>query len=276
MKKKQSIYSDELYSYNDLIKLDKATNLSKQSFWHYTTAETVKKILNGGTLQLSNLLSANDKHEKTTHNGNPLFVTCFCNSSSEKIPLWYLYSGIEGKGASIKFTPSVMLELIKSINTATLLYGENGAITLTSNTDFTVKYGWIYYRVSSNPKEINYKNQWYVLMDSDTPNIESCFIKDYPWEYEKEFRIVIEITNKNIHRYINDKSKISIKLPELTIHKLEVKLAPEFNTSNIELEKYKNKLKELGISSVTSSDLAIKMNLLERYHNELNIIERQQ
>ena len=70
----------------------------------------------------------NDLHEVELHNDEKdnIFVQCFCNSPNEKIPMWYLYGGITGKGASIGFTPGVMQAYIKSINHVTELIAEEG------------------------------------------------------------------------------------------------------------------------------------------------------
>ena len=48
----------------------------------------------------------NDLREADLHGAEKedIFVQCFCNSDTEKIPMWYLYGGIVGRGASIGFT----------------------------------------------------------------------------------------------------------------------------------------------------------------------------
>ena len=68
----------------------------------------------------------------------------------------YLYSGIDGKGAAIKFKPTVMSELLRSFFNKTMVYtlDDRG---LKLGVDYELKYGWVYYQNRSAKSRVKYK-----------------------------------------------------------------------------------------------------------------------
>lgn len=199
----------------------------------------------------------NDVDEANMHKNNEQRVHCFClcNSNTEKIPMWYLYSGISGQGASLGFTPATMIKFIKSIDRVTT---PDGDIILYKDKDFKLDYGWVFYRKSKASSKVMYKRKWYSLKDPEKFNRDNYFIKLYPWEYEKEFRIVIRNTTNQVY----DQLVLDI---EPIIEKLKIKLAPE-----IKVPHFKKMIPELtGFTNqyakkTLPSSLKINMNLFER------------
>ena len=252
------ITSNELLNKNCIVLPEKAKDFSNNSFWYYTCIDTADKILANKCIYVSNLVGMNDLDEAQLHEKDKEFVHCwcFCNSNTEKIPMWYLYSGITGQGVSLGFTPSVMLELIKSIHTVTT--PDKKTILYKDNNDFDLDYGWIFYQKKENPSSIMFKRKWYSLKDPQNFEKNNFFIKSYPWEYEKEFRIVIH--NKTGKPY--DKLVIDI---DSIYSKIKLKLAPELSNQT-----FNNMLPNLpGFASFFSniplqSNLSINMNLCER------------
>lgn len=223
------------------------------TFWHYTKLDTVDKILEGGELHLSCMSETNDTGEMKLHKDADMFnIICLCNSDSEKIPMWYLYSGVEGKGASIGFTPSTLMELIRSIKTAKTDGGEEWE----AGKDFDLMCGWVYYRKKEAPSQVKYKGKWYSVSDSDEFAKDNYFVKDYPWEYEKEFRIIA------INRTEKSASKVRIKIPDSVMKKLKIRLAPEMNDMSVIFEK--EGFKKYLDSRIFKSGLRISMGLLQR------------
>ena len=255
------ITADELKSKNDGLyericnETDKmsANKFATTTFWHYTKLDTVDKILEGGELHLSCMSETNDTGEKALHeDADMLNIICFCNSDSEKIPMWYLYSGIDGKGASIGFTPSTLMELIRSIKTAETDSGKKWK----KDDDFDLRCGWVYYRKKEPPSQVKYKGKWYSVSDSDEFARNNYFIKDYPWEYEKEFRIIA------INRREKSVSKVKIKIPDSVMKKLKIRLAPETNDKSAIFEK--KGFKKYLDSRILDSGLGISMGLLQK------------
>lgn len=251
------ITSNELLAMNCSLLPLKAKDFSDYSFWYYTSVKTANLILQNKCIHISNLTNMNDVDESKLHNEEKDFVhcLCLCNSNTEKIPMWYLYSGITGKGVALGLTPSVMLELIRSIDTVTNVEGN---VILKRDKDFILDCGWIFYRKIDNTSKVMFKRKWYSLTDPDRFEKDNYFIKSYPWEYEKEFRIVIH--NKTKIPY--DKLVINI---EDIYKKLKIKLAPEISNdlSNYLLPEL-NVLTSLSLKSVHKSNLGINMNLCKR------------
>ena len=118
-----TITPDELKGVNIPDLAGKAGAFSNYTFWQYTNVETICKILGGSCFWVNNISGMNDLREAELHGAKKedIFVQCFCNSDTEKIPMWYLYGGIVGRGASIGFTPAVMMNYIRSIKFVTEL-----------------------------------------------------------------------------------------------------------------------------------------------------------
>ena len=89
---------------------------SNYTFWNYTSIGNLNKILESGYFFASNLAIMNDKNEKELHlnNSESVHALCFCNSNTEKIPMWYLYSGITGKGCALGVTPAKMRDWLRT------------------------------------------------------------------------------------------------------------------------------------------------------------------
>lgn len=255
------ISSEELKGLNPSSVPENAKELANCSFCHYTSLDTLNKILESKSIHIGNIASMNDLDEVELHSKDKhkVYSLCFCNSNTEKIPMWYLYAGIAGQGASLEFTPSTMLKLLESIET--LETKETGRV-LKKDTDFEFRYGWVYYRKKGNPTEVKYRNKWYTIEDSAGFVKENYFVKSYPWEYEREFRILIIL-----HDTCNGE-RLVLKLPEKVQNNLKIKLAPEITP-----EKIKEMLPELkGISEylmdkLNHSKLIINMKLCERNFN---------
>lgn len=253
------ISSNDLITQNRCSPLVKAKDFSSVNFWYYTRLSTANKILENKYVYISNLSEMNDLDEAKLHNNTSKFVHCFCfcNSNSEKIPMWYLYSGISGMGASLGFTPATMIKLINSIETVST---PDGAVTLHKGKDFDLDFGWIFYRKVDQKDRVFYRNKWYSLKDPINFESNNYFIKSYPWEYEREFRIVIQNkTDTPYDRFVINLApvyeQIKLKLaPEIT-EETFIKLQPQLHGINKFLSK-----KPLPLHS----NLLINMNLFKR------------
>ena len=86
-----------------------------KKFCHYTSLDNARKIVNSGTIRLSKFSQMNDITESKKHSGQEkqIFSTCFCHSSARSIPMFYLYSGIDGKGCRLEFTAAKIREILK-------------------------------------------------------------------------------------------------------------------------------------------------------------------
>ena len=259
--------AEELFlrSQTEEILCSKAKDLGK-NFYHYTQANNVRKILHGDSkgnhfFFVRNISSMNDLNEAKLHqeNGNKIHSFCTCCSKHEKIPLWYLYSGICGNGARLGFTPGRMLSFLKSIQ---MVYPvEDGtvnyAVPLHRGEGFELQCGWVYYLMDGGNR-VMYRNKTYPITSVNLHILQKCyFVKDYPWEYEQEFRIVIQ-------------NQIAIPIPKEIISRLEIMSAPEQPFTSKDKEDFS--AMGIGADKIKESALGIHMNLL--CNNRDSILEQ--
>ena len=217
---------DELLSKNINLPLYELKKEIKADFWHYTDMQATLSIAENLELWFGKMSNCNDIIETELHKADADFIhiVSFCNSNTEQIPLWYLYSGLKGDGAALRLTPATMIKFLDSLETVKTSEGN----TLHRGKDFDLFYGWVYYIKHSDNCEkfsVKYKGEWNGYDDWNTFIDNNYFVKDYPWEYEKEFRIVIK--NKTKTSY----DRIIAKLPSVK-RGIDVKCAP--GAENIE------------------------------------------
>ncbi len=230
-------------------------------FCHYTSVEKLIKILENKTFRFSPITNANDIDEANLHkeDGKNIYTFCLCNSDTEKIPMWYLYAGITGKGARIRLTPGNMKNMISSIEKVKT----DSGIILQKGKDFNIEFGRIFYR-KNDLKTVKHKNTFYELEDYDNFNEDNYFIKNYSWEYEKEFRIIIKV--KNGEQY----DCLYAYIPDKVLDEFKIKFAPEMTKEEIRQTVENNRvLLDYLLSKFDYSELDIKMGLLNRFHDDI-------
>lgn len=243
---------------------ERISDFSDYSFRYYTTQKTLKSILNrdGAFFYISNYSEMNDLDEATLHSKekDKIHALCFSNTDNESIPMWYLYSGLLGKGACLRFTPGLMKEFIQSID---VVYPVKSDMTVDLSTklhigkDFEIKHGWVCYY--ENKKNFFYRNEWYrINNDVDDFFRNNYFLKRYPWYYEREYRIVIINKTQNVYK----KLAIPFRDNVLSSKKLSIILAPESLSTD------ENIWVERGFIT-KKSDMNISMSLLARNRDEI-------
>jgi hypothetical protein len=174
----ESISVNELLMKNEINWNDNVKNIAGQPFCYYTSVKALDKILKSEYIYLNSICNMNDISEYNLHkrNAKNVFIFCLCNSESEKIPMWYLYGGILGNGARIKFTPGVLRDLHNAIK---FVYPVNGNVVdentpLKIGEDFELRCGWVYYQKSD--RSIKYRQKWYVADNDDLFVEDNYFI----------------------------------------------------------------------------------------------------
>lgn len=268
----EKVYTaDEIFQLNqtDRIMKSKAKDINK-NFYHYTTVDSINKILSGDEygnrfIFVRNIAKMNDLNEAEIHksNGNKIHSFCTCCTKHEKIPLWYLYSGICGNGARLGFTPGKMLKFLNSIETVYPVVNGKADYSspLKNGTDFELMCGWVFYLMDGNNR-VMYRNKFYTVETMDEETLQSSFfIKNYPWEYEREFRIVIKNKTDTVY------SRVAIPLPSELIPTLEIMSAPEYCFNDAEKKVYI----DFGIKpeKIKKSKLNINMDLLRNNKDDI-------
>ncbi len=260
----QKLTRNEVLALNKINLDGKADDFSANPFCHYSSIDKVDNILSSNHLWASSIAEMNDLNEINLHSKDRdrVHVLSFCNSKTEKIPLWYLYGGICGTGMRIKITPANMRDFIKSID---IVYPVKDGQPdekkpLMVGEEIELQYGWIYYREKEEGK-IKHKGKKYEISGDIFEEEENYFVKDYSWNFEGEFRIVL-INNTDI-KY----ERLAVKIPEKVKASFGLMYAPEVEQRELVFEK--KGIKELLLNKIDSSNLGIRMDLLKRNEEDI-------
>lgn len=229
--------------------INNAKDFAKYNFYHYTSKENFIKIVKNKYFLMNSLKNMNDVNEANRYkNSDRMFALCFCNSNSENIPLWYLYAGIRGNGIRIGITPKNMLEFCKHIDIFKY-NNENISKFPINKNEYEIMFGSVYY---FNGTKAYYKNEWIKLDDINA----KYFTKDYPWHYEREFRIFVYLKNEK-----DIPNKLAVKFDEKFCKNFRLMFAPETKEiGDIDIEKF---------YSAHHSNLKINMDLFKRNKDEI-------
>lgn len=265
-------------------------SLRHKCYFHYTSLKNVNEILDTKILRFNSLAkTSNDNSEKEKYmeyekNEKKLFSLCFSTGMTENLPLWYLYSGIDGCGARIGFTKKSFSTFkdadyfIVEINEE-YPFDKIGKRKKLNKKNYTVICRDILYIGEDAEKSRFYRAKYNGSLKKDISektykSIEkeySSSIKGLIWFYEKETRVTVEITKTDL---LDPQKNYAVLCDIKPVFKdLSIRLAPEFGKVDENFfEKYKG-IKEWTMAQLQKSDFAgqIKMNLKERMCNECHV-----
>ena len=251
-----------------------------EGFYHYTKLETIEKILEGNNFLLFHPGDSNDPAEKTIQEKEYKFYLCFSTGINENLPLWYLYSGMDGKGGQLSFTKSLIYDLLhkgkyslverKGADSKTILADREEILLSEDDFECTLQ-DVLYFGKTDQKIDLKYNtmtnhNQISCTEFEKFQNNNQEFVKSLIWYYEKETRLLVKLTEKGT-RHLKDGKFYAIKLSfghlENVRKKMKLVLAPEvetmegyiknedyphiykflFDTSNVKLSKHKGEVK---------------------------------
>lgn len=225
--------------------------LRHTAYFHYTKLKNIDEIMRSGQLRLTSLCkTANDTIEKKWYEekGKHLFSLCFSTGTSENLPLWYLYSGTDGRGARLGLTKSNFKKVFAEPQFSLAEVEASppyDIITTTplSKDDYILEIHDILYI----GKDTSHKNTYRIKHNTDVingithevyeelKNQYSHFTKGLIWFYEKETRVQVKITNHSLLK--PDKNYCVVLDIEPYMPLFSIRLAPEFNREeSIEIE----------------------------------------
>lgn len=183
---------------------------SNTKFCHYTSMENARKILSSNMFYFSRLDKMNDVMEKELHEDElkKVFVLCFCHSEALSIPMFYMYSGIDGKGCRIQFTDTKIRDIIS--------HGEVFPVNKrfmklkqSYNLDaYDIYAGWVNYSSQNNvccfhkDKPVERFPDFITAFEEMKRQNRQYLVKNPIWKYEKEFRIVIKFHEEIEYEHI--------------------------------------------------------------------------
>ena len=246
-------------------------NTTKTKICHYTSIANAREIISGGAFYLNKLSKMNDQSEAEMHGteAENVYATSFCHSESKSIPLFYLYSGIDGKGCRLEFTLAKMKQIVSG-----RVFPVNKKLKILKNEIdknlYDIQIGWIHYVARDGAEfykgkklhRFNDIKEAYQQLKSEN---EEYLIKRPYWRYEDEFRICVRFKSKIQY------DRIALKFDMNEIEKgISMECGPELSES--ELEEIKKEFADYGIRRVSRfNDIKIQMGLVEKNKTLLGI-----
>ena len=215
-------------------------------YYHYTTLNNINSILESKEFWLSSVTRFNDTVDTSAfgEDADLFFSLSFSTGVNENMPLWYLYSGTDGKGGRIRVPKSQICKLVRegryylSTNTTSICLKELND----TNSELMFK-DVIYYkeRIGTNPcVDLKYNNLTnYSQISLDDFNLykekNKGFCKYIIWYYEKETRLVIKlkgdakeyVENNKLGKDENYVVKLSYEMIPKLKQSIKIDLAPE-------------------------------------------------
>ena len=205
--------------------------LQENGFMHrnynwYTSMERALGFLLSGDLFITNGENWNDKDDGIVIKKRELYAKCFSCSTRENIAMWMLYGDKRGKnGALLNFYPSVIKEIT---NAETLLLGsfdEGKYIArykINNMSDYEIYLSDVLYvDYCKNDKVRLTCGDEHVVVNKEILNHEDIFYKNYAWEYERECRLIVRLSEKWKKQASDEKlDTICIKLSNEALTKM--------------------------------------------------------
>ena len=249
----------------------KINDINGVKYCHYTNLDCARKIIADERIFLSKMDAMNDSSETELHANDmkAVFSTCFCHSEAKSIPMFYLYSGIDGKGCRLEFTAAKIKELLRNIE----VYPVNKEMKCLKkripSEDFDVMFDWIHYIASDGFGYYRGRVCTNFTSFEEASNPESDiynFIKNPVWRYENEFRIVIRMKKDCSYE------RVAIHIPCKEQERgISITCGPELSLS--EVEAIREEFNEYGIQHIHSyshEKIKIEMKLVSRNKNLLS------
>ena len=236
------------------------------NYYHYTKLDVLNKILKNKQIFLGSTKMWNDK---TDIKPDYCFSVCFATGTSESLPLWYLYSGIDGRGARLGFSKKTFISWIESCSFSLLEvdddYNPTKTVAVLESNDYEMKCRDILYlgmdtankglyRAKYNGKT---KNRITKDVYEEIKKEYRDYIKSLIWFYEKETRIFLKIKNEKLKKAIaNDKKYVVAMDISDVISDLRIMLAPEFGEITLESFSTYEGIKDWMLKQIEKSDFA--------------------
>ena len=228
-------------------------------YYHYTSLDAIESILQNGFC-LSSIDRFNDKAERAAFKNveKKYYSLCFSTGVQENLALWYLYSGVDGKGGRLQFTYNSIQKMLQgSFKLVEYDYDRHVTIreivTLTEE-NASFKFGDVIYADPSKRKsgyvDMKYNtmtnrenfsvNQWEIFKAE-----HRGFQKTQIWYYEKETRLLIELSDTIYESLDLTKSYcVILKLSEEVMRYTKVRFAPNIESLKAqEIDQYPNIVK---------------------------------
>ena len=223
-------------------------------FYHYSNLCNINNIIGEHTFYISSVKRLNDANEKKVFEGdeNRYYSLCFSTGQNENLSLWYLYSGIEGKGGRLSLTYKKLSKLIERSEYTLWVCDEQGKAIkeirkLSRDEDILVTFRDILYARKSNMSpyyDLKYNtmtNHNNITEDEMVKYQEKYkgFVKGLIWYHEKESRILVRLQDHIFDSLDTDKTYlIKMCFPETLLKEFKLQFAPEITSVDEIIDNY--------------------------------------
>lgn len=199
---------------------------SHTEYYHYSDIEAIKGILSGKKIWISSMCFSNDttEHGRFGDETYRYFQLCFSTGTTENLPLWFLYSGKNGRGMRISFPKKVISKLCSDASVELVLVNlkTEDRTKLVPEKNCMIYFRDVLYRKAERDKyRLKYNtrvNNNFPAEEMDKVNEKNRgFIKDIIWFYEKETRLLVEVNDEAIDKRLFQNERESPYRVELTI-----------------------------------------------------------
>lgn len=231
-----------------------------QYYSHYTTLETLKRILESNAFQFTHGISErlNDQHKihnKATIEGHSKnYIFCLTHAQDESVAMWALYTQMKHDAIRIKISSETLLNWIseckeKIYARIALPPVENVKVPYTSKLLLT---DVAYCRVDDQrdrASELKFfwdKNETTLNLSEKEDRIEEFagIIKNVAWEYEQESRIIISFECEQP----KEQKRLYVPLTSNLIEKMEIIKGPSFDEkTNASLLEYLKRTYKINV-----------------------------
>lgn len=259
---------------DDLLKYLNGREYKHSYYYHYTNLCAVNSILKNNEFWLSPICRVNDNRDKeqygNTKQQKEFFTLCFSTGVNENLPLWYLYSGINGQGGRIRFTKASVKKLINNgvFKLITVKNNVKNKELLTLENEKTMDLQFkdiLYYRIDGEKVSLKYNTMTNYNFNELNEKIYPFFLKGLIWYYEKETRLLVHLKGealKIIQQDPENEYRVSLFYNNAIKKQIHIDLAPEIDN----LENGINDYSEIKAKFYDSSKIH-----LSKYHGEIKM-----
>lgn len=191
---------------------------------HYAELRIIDEILKNREFFLSDVRGFNDKKDIEQFKDKLYFSLCFSTGVNENLSLWYLYSGIEGKGGCVSFERSTIKEFIENAKyelwkikvlpnklekldkVADIENGKNARIEFADVLYFSEEIQLKKREDENMALKYNTMTNYGISKKEFQQFKENNIgkLKNLIWYYEKETRLLIELTDEKLKKKVNE------------------------------------------------------------------------
>lgn len=219
-------------------------------YYHYSSIDAIDNILKEKAIRVSSMTTSNDITEHRCFGADTYtkFQLCFSTGTTENLPLWFLYAGVNGTGARIDFPKSTIQDFMNPTNMHLSLCDSstNELITdLKIGKNCRIQFLDVIYREKEGcAYRVKYNNRMFTkLPATEFGNYEQShrgFIKDIIWFYEKETRLIVDVRPDLLDRSLFFDAMetapyyLRLSIPDDVYQKISITLSPQYTNESTE------------------------------------------